>query len=696
MVFDTLPAGMTPVSATPTYDSMIENFDGSWSVAWNNVGPLTASGGSTVISFIAHIDDDAVGTMTNLVEVTGYPPTGNPITDDDEAYVTATPANINVVKTASPTIGAASTDVTFTITVTNTGQVVLNPIIVVDTLPLGMSPVSATLPYDSTVDNGDGTWTVTWNNVGPLAASGGFTTIAFVAHIDTDATGTMINHVDVTGTPPTGDPVTDDDNEPVTATPANIEVIKTANPTSYLPLTDITFTITVTNTGEAVLDPIIVEDTLPDGMSPVSAVPPYDSAVDNGDGSWSVTWNNVGPLAPGGGSTVISFIAHADSDASGTMTNWVDATGHPPTGDPVTGDDSADIGFLGDPCIEVTKTANPTTAQVGDTITYTICVSNCGDVGLEHITVVDSILGDLSGSFADTLGVGEFECHDFTYVVDINDFDPLINCVNVHSDPEGPLSDDVSDSDCAIVELIKPCIVVMKEVWDPESEIWVDTIKAPVGTSPLFRITINNCGEIILHNIVATDELSSHLEYRNNANPPEDYVSPDLREIIWNFNELLPGENIEITYQAETIHICGGYNIITVTTSEGVSDLDITTVKVLEFGNPTLDITKQVWDNAGGSWVDYIAKGPGKNLEFRITITNNANTKLTDIYVTDTFPLQLEYDNNANKYPYSQSDNEVIWQYTTINSGETKEITYNAITRGAGGGDNQASIWIMF
>ena len=41
------------------------------------------------------------------------------------------------------------------------------------------------------------------------------------------------------------------------------------------------------------------------------------------------------------------------------------------------------------------------TAQVGDVISYTITVTNTGDEDLEAITVDDSLLGDLSGSFAD-------------------------------------------------------------------------------------------------------------------------------------------------------------------------------------------------------------------------------------------------------------------------------------------------------
>lgn len=66
------------------------------------------------------------------------------------------------------------------------------------------------------------------------------------------------------------------------------------------------------------------------------------------------------------------------------------------------------------PDISVTKEVTPDVSKAGDEVTYTICIENTGDWPLENITVVDTILGDLSGSFADTLAAGDSECHDFS------------------------------------------------------------------------------------------------------------------------------------------------------------------------------------------------------------------------------------------------------------------------------------------
>ena len=101
---------------------------------------------------------------------------------------------ISVNKVAKPIAGPPSINVTFTITVTNTGDCTLNPVKVVDTLPVGMSYVSSS-PAGSRAGN-----TITWY-VGPLA-SGNSTTISLVAHIDEGAAGMLTNSVTVTGTSP--------------------------------------------------------------------------------------------------------------------------------------------------------------------------------------------------------------------------------------------------------------------------------------------------------------------------------------------------------------------------------------------------------------------------------------------------------------------------------------------------------------
>src|SRR3990172_7277351 len=86
---------------------------------------------------------------------------------------------------------------------------------------------------------------------------------------------------------------------------------------------------------------------------------------------------------------------------------------------------------LAQPGLQVTKSC-PATATAGQSITYLIGVSNSGNETLNSITVQDSILGNLSGSFADSLTAGASETNSFNYTVKATDPDPLVNTVTVN------------------------------------------------------------------------------------------------------------------------------------------------------------------------------------------------------------------------------------------------------------------------
>jgi hypothetical protein len=71
-------------------------------------------------------------------------------------------------------------------------------------------------------------------------------------------------------------------------------------------------------------------------------------------------------------------------------------------GSPVTDNDDAVVtistdGGGGDqntPGIEITKTVNPTTAKVGDTVTYSFTVTNTGNVDLTDVEITDPLFGE--------------------------------------------------------------------------------------------------------------------------------------------------------------------------------------------------------------------------------------------------------------------------------------------------------------
>ena len=318
VVIDTLPSGLE-------YAENVE-MDGRWCLG------LMKPNDSETLLLEARINDSAPGILVNSIKAEGTVELDGTwlcdnVTDVDTATVRVIRQGIEVNKTANQSSGAPSTQISFTINVTNTGEVDFVDVEVKDTLPEGLDYVSDNRSGNNVSQN------VTWN-LGPLNASNS-TCIELVAHIDGLKFGNLTNNITVTGVPPTGYNVTNSSSAVVTAVNASIEVNKMADPKKGSPSTNVTFTINVTNTGEVDFVDVEVKDTLSEGLDYVS---------DNRSGnnvSQNVTWN-LGPLNASN-STYIELVAHIDGSKFGNLTNFVEVEGKPEHGNNVLASGSVTI-----------------------------------------------------------------------------------------------------------------------------------------------------------------------------------------------------------------------------------------------------------------------------------------------------------------------------------------------------------------
>jgi uncharacterized repeat protein (TIGR01451 family) len=152
--------------------------------------------------------DNVTAPYTNVATATGHPPVGPDVTASASARVeinqppssppstpTPTPTvDLAIVKTADPTSTQTGKNVTYTLTVTNNGPVTDTNVVVGDSLPFGVSFVSAT----STQGTCTGT-TVVQCSIGTMTV-GQKVTITIV--VNTTNTGTIVNTATVVGALP--------------------------------------------------------------------------------------------------------------------------------------------------------------------------------------------------------------------------------------------------------------------------------------------------------------------------------------------------------------------------------------------------------------------------------------------------------------------------------------------------------------
>nr|CBH39001.1 hypothetical secreted protein containing NosD and DUF11 domains [uncultured archaeon] len=616
-VVETLPAGMSFVSATP-----VANVSAGL-ITWTNIGPL-AAGESKTLTLVAHIDPAASGTLNSTVSVEGKPIHGDGVTDDAYYAITALSPAIAVHTTATPTEGAPGTDVTYKINVTNTGDCILNPVTVVETLPAGMSFVSATLVANVSAG------LITWPNIGPLAA-GESETLTLVAHIDPGASGTLNSTISAEGKPIHGDGVTDDAYYTITALSPAITVDTAATATEGAPCTDVTYKIDVTNTGDCILNPVTVVETLPAGMSFVSATP-----VANVSASL-ITWTDLGPLAAGESKT-ITLVAHIDPGASGKLNSTVSAKGKPIHGATVTGDAYYAITALS-PAIAVDTTATPTEGAPGTDVTYKIDVTNTGDCILNPVTVVEAMPAGMSFVLATPvanvsaglitwpnigpLAAGESETLTLVAHIDPAASGKLNSTVSAEGRPS--YGDGVTDDAYYAITALSPAIAVDTTVTPTEG--------AP-GTDVTYKINVTNTGDCILNPVSVVETLPAGMSFV--AATPVANVSASL--ITWpNIGPLAAGESETLTLVAHIDPAASGTLNSTVSTKgrpshgDGVTDDAYYAITAL---SPAIAVHTTATPTEGA---------PGTDVTYKINVTNTGDCILNPVSVVEAMPAGMSF-----------------------------------------------------
>jgi LPXTG-site transpeptidase (sortase) family protein len=192
--------------------------------------------------------------FTNNAAVTGTPPTGSNTTDNDDSSVDVINPSVSLTKTGTlndddGTAGLSVGDtISYAFTVENTGNVTLTNITLADTVggvTISGGPIASLAPGASDNTTFTGSYTIT--------------------QADIDA-GSFTNTATVTGTPPSGPDVTDDDDETVNLgsifdPPSAIKTINEAG------LPELEFRMVWINSGNIFAIDVQVTDDIPTGTT---------------------------------------------------------------------------------------------------------------------------------------------------------------------------------------------------------------------------------------------------------------------------------------------------------------------------------------------------------------------------------------------------------------------------------------------
>ncbi|MEM1093845.1 MAG: T9SS type A sorting domain-containing protein [Bacteroidota bacterium] len=387
VITDVLPAGLTLLSAFTPSGTFAAN-------VWN-AGTVPMNG---EVLLTLEVRADQAGTFVNTAEVTAAnepdanstPGNNVPGEDDqDSATFEATPlADLSVTKVVDDAMPIVGTDVTFTVTVTNDGPSDATGIEIADALPNGFDFVSATPSA--------GTYTApTWSLAS--LANGMSETLEIVATVTgagpftNTAELVAVNEDDPDSNPNNGD-LNEDDiaSATVGGLQPDLSLMKVASAPGVNVGSDVTFTLSVTNSGSADATGVEVTDQLPAGLTFVSANPAL--AYDDVTGVW-----DVGTVAVGATETLeivatVTGVGPLVNRAEVTAQNEPDVDSAPNNND-AQEDDQAHVAVGGiEADLEVNKTATPNgVLMIGDLVAYTITVTNNGTSNATGVEVTDQL-----------------------------------------------------------------------------------------------------------------------------------------------------------------------------------------------------------------------------------------------------------------------------------------------------------------
>ena len=166
------------------------------------------------------------------------------------------------------------------------------------------------------------------------------------------------------------------------------------------------------------------------------------------------------------------------------------AIGLPQNGVNLTGD----FGYTFTPGLQIEKSPEAQFVISGDTVTFTIRVTNTGTYTLTNVVVTDPLASNCSAALG-ALGPGAGVSYLCAVANVTADFD---NVATVTGQP--PLGPPLQHRDTAHVDVIRPSIAIAKL---PDVQV------VPVGGVANFSIVVTNTGDITLTNVSVTDPLAA-------------------------------------------------------------------------------------------------------------------------------------------------------------------------------------------
>jgi len=369
---DNLPPGVLLISAVPSQGGC----SSGGGVVTCNIGVMTNGGTASASIIVLPL---SVAELTNIASVAANEP--DPVPGNNTALVTSSAnpsADLAVAKNGSPNPVAVGSNLTYSVSITNKGPSGATGVVLTDTLPAGVTYVSA----NSSQGGCSQLSGVVTCNLGSLS-SGAVASASIV--VSPITTGPITNTASVTANETDPNSANDSASAIVVVNPlADLVLALTDSPDPVFAGANLTYAVKLTNSGPSTATSITLTDTLPPGVTFVSAT----NNLGNCNHAAGVVTCSIASLSAGVG-TVATIVVTPNS--AGTITN--NATVTAAEADPNSANNSTmaatTVTLSAD--ISVNSADSPDPVTVGSNVTYTLSISNNGPSSATSLTLTNTL-----------------------------------------------------------------------------------------------------------------------------------------------------------------------------------------------------------------------------------------------------------------------------------------------------------------
>ena len=539
------------------------------------------------------------------------------------ANLTAKKSNLEIHKTVDKKSVKIGDTLTYTISVKNNGDKVAKAIIY-DNVPEG----TVLLNKDNNED--ENTKKLTWR---VTVEPGETENVEFTVRVKAEK-GTIKNSAIVNGK------TTEETETGI----INITGKKEVNTSEAKVGDTLTYTIKLTNNGNAD-GTVTVTDEIPTGTTLVA-----DSITANGsynEENKTITWTDVKVEA--GKTAEVSFKATINSDTKTSVTNKAVIDGNKPTEEVET--KVANITGV--------KSVDKSTAKVGDTLIYTIKLTNSGN-GDGKVTVTDEIPTGTRIKDENTTGYNK-ETNTMTW-----------SNVEVKAGKSVELTLEVVVKDDTTDTVKNVAKIDNKEIPEkPETKVanitgikTVDKTEAKVGDTLTYTIKLTNSGNGD-GKVTVTDEIPTGTTLVADSITANGSYNEENKTITWTDVKVEAGKTAEVSFKA---------------TINSDTKTSVTNKAVIDGNKPTEEVETKVANITGTKTVDKTEAKVGDTLTYTIALTNNGNADGT-VTVTDEIPTGTRIK-DENTTGYNKETNTMTWSNVEVKAGKSVELTLEVVVEG--------------